>query len=103
MTIAIWAAEAFCILTTTVHLTSTTIAVLRCRPIAAGSPARHGAPGVSLVRPVCGIDNFIEETLRSAFELDYPNYEIVFCVAAGHDPVIPTIERLITAYSRISA
>ena len=28
--------------------------------------------GVSLVRPVCGMENYIEETLRSAFHLDYP-------------------------------
>jgi ceramide glucosyltransferase len=103
MTIAIWAAEAFCILSTAVHLTSTTIAALRCRPIAAGSPARDRAPGVSLVRPVCGIDNFIEETLRSGLELDYPDYEIIFCVAAAHDPVIQTIESLIAAYPCVTA
>src|SRR5215475_12867174 len=30
--------------------------------------------GVSLVRPVCGMENHIEETLRSAFHLDYPRY-----------------------------
>ena len=30
------------------------------------------APGVSIVRPVCGIENYGEETLHSAFLLDYP-------------------------------
>jgi ceramide glucosyltransferase len=34
------------------------------------------------VRPLCGIDNFAEDTLRSTFGLSYPRYEILFCVAS---------------------
>jgi hypothetical protein len=34
--------------------------------------AAHDVDGVSLVRPVCGLENHIEDTLRSAFDLDYP-------------------------------
>ena len=34
--------------------------------------ASSDAAGVSLVRPVCGMENYIEDTLRSAFHLDYP-------------------------------
>ena len=64
--------------------------------------ADHAA-GVSILRPVCGIDNFIEETLRSAFQLDYPRYEIVFCAADAKDPVIPIVQRLIAAYPDIEA
>ena len=48
--------------------------------------APSDAAGVSLVRPVCGMENHIEETLRSAFDLDYPRYEIVFCAAAATTP-----------------
>jgi ceramide glucosyltransferase len=58
---------------------------------------------VSILRPVCGIDNFIEETLRSTFHLDHPNYEIVFCVADADDPVIPTVHALIAAYPHVEA
>jgi ceramide glucosyltransferase len=61
-----------------------------------------GVP-VSILRPVCGIENFIEETLRSTFHLDHPNYEIVFCVADADDPVIPTVHALIAAYPHIEA
>ena len=53
------------------HLTSIAIAARRCRP-SGRVIADPGAPGVSVVRPVCGIDNHIEETLRSTFRLDYP-------------------------------
>ena len=60
-------------------------------------------PSVSILRPVCGIDNFVEETLRSTFQLDYPHYEIVFCVADADDPVIPVVQRLMAAYPDIEA
>jgi ceramide glucosyltransferase len=103
MMIPILAAEAFCIVTTAIHVTSTLIAIIRCK-----SPALHQrppaqAPAVSLVRPVCGIENYVEETLASAFELDYPRYEIVFCVASALDPVVPTVRRLMAAHPGVPA
>ncbi len=62
-----------------------------------------GLPPVSVLRPVCGIENHIEETLASTFALEHPCYEIVFCVASAGDPVIPLVERLIAAHPGISA
>jgi ceramide glucosyltransferase len=59
------------------------------------------APPVSLVRPVSGIERFSEETLRSGFELDYPDYELIFCVARGSDPIVPIVQRLMDAYPGI--
>jgi ceramide glucosyltransferase len=61
------------------------------------------ALGVSVIRTVCGIENFVEQTLRSTFQLDYPRYEILFCVADAKDPVIAVVQRLIAAYSNIEA
>jgi ceramide glucosyltransferase len=59
--------------------------------------------GVSLVRPVCGLENHIEQTLRSGFDLDYPRYEIIFCAAAPNDAVVPLVKRLITEHPHIPA
>jgi ceramide glucosyltransferase len=59
--------------------------------------------GVSIIRPVCGIENHIEETLRSTFQLDYPRYEVVFCAADPNDPVIPIVRRLIAAHPNVEA
>ena len=50
-----------------------------------------GRPAVTVIRPVCGIENHIEATLASTFAIDYPRYEIVFCVADADDPVIPLV------------
>ena len=103
MMISILAAGAFCATTTAIHVTSTLIAIMRCKSPAALLRARAHAPGVSLVRPVCGIENHIEETLASAFALDYPRYEIVFCVALAQDPVVPTVKRLMAAHPEVPA
>lgn len=75
----------------------------------AGKGARQakGAPpdvaGVSLVRPICGMENHVEETLRSAFHLDYPRYEIVFCAATANDSAVPLARGLIAAYPHVPA
>jgi ceramide glucosyltransferase len=103
MMIPILAAEAFCVVTTAIHVVSALVAVIRCK-----SPAVHlrppaRAPAVSLVRPVCGIENYVEETLASGFTLDYPLYEIVFCVASAQDPVVPTVRRLMAAHPGVPA
>jgi ceramide glucosyltransferase len=103
MMIPILAAEAFCIVTTAIHVASTLVAIIRCKsPAARRCPPVH-APAVSLVRPVCGIENCVEETLASGFTLDYPNYEIVFCVAAAQDPVVPIVRRLMAAHPGVPA
>jgi ceramide glucosyltransferase len=54
------------------------------------------------VRPLCGIEAFSEETLRSTFGLDYPDYEIVFCVQRGNDPVVPLVERIMAEHPEAS-
>ena len=101
--IAIWAAEAFCVIATSVQIASTVMAIVRCRPPAAARRAPRPAPGVSLIRPVCGVENHVEETLGSAFELDYPSYEILFCVASAQDPIVPMVKRLMAAHPGVPA
>jgi ceramide glucosyltransferase len=99
----ILAAATFCVATTAIHLVSITGVMRRFRR----SPrqdelCRHDLP-VSLVRPLCGIDNYADDTLRSTFGLDYPDYEILFCVAAANDPVVPLVEKLMIEYASVSA
>jgi ceramide glucosyltransferase len=60
-------------------------------------------PGVSVIRPVCGLENNLEETLASTFLLQYPRYEIIFCVALLSDKAVPIVERLMARYQAIEA
>jgi ceramide glucosyltransferase len=97
MTATILVAATFCIVASFIHVTSIAIAARRFRQ----TPRRElqQCPAVSLIRPLCGIDNYAEETLHSTFDLDYPNYEILFCVASAKDPVLPLVRNLISAHA----
>ena len=55
------------------------------------------------MRPLCGIDNYAAETLRTTFDLDCPRCEILFCVASAQDPVIPLVEALMAEHPAASA
>ncbi len=104
MTAPILAAASFCLATTAIHFVSIAIAVVRLRrSTSTEPPCRREFPPVSLVRPLCGIDNYADETLRTTFELDYPRCEILFCVASANDPVIPLVEALIAQHPGVGA
>ena len=96
------AAASFCGLTIFLHIFSVIVAARRCQP----KPVARlpGAlPPVSIVRPVCGLDNFLEETLRTSFELAYPAYELIFCVASARDTAIAVVQGLIDAHPHVAA
>jgi ceramide glucosyltransferase len=95
MTAPILAAATFCIAVTFVQIASLAIAIVRLRRGARSRPPTNRYPPVSLIRPLCGIDNYAADTLRSTFALDYPNYEILFCVVSAVDPVLPLVRGLI--------
>lgn len=56
-----------------------------------------------MVRPLHGLEAYSEEMLTRSFRLDYPAYELIFCVADPADPIVPLVERLIAAYPRVPA
>src|SRR5271157_1762334 len=101
MSIATWSVCAFCLVALILHFASIAIAAARCRTHPYHQIPPLDAPAVSLVRPVCGMENYAEETLRSTFELDYPRYEILFCAAHAYDPILPLLDRLIAAHPDI--
>jgi ceramide glucosyltransferase len=103
MTALIWFAGLFCAAATAIHVTSVVVAMVRCRPAGREFAPPPDAPAVTLIRPVCGIDNHIEETLRSSFALDYPRYELLFCVASPLDPACGIVERLIAQHRQARA
>jgi ceramide glucosyltransferase len=105
MTAPILAAATFCIATSVIHIASILIASLRLRRRASGVGAlsQHELPPVSLVRPLCGTDNYAVDTLRSTFALKYPCYEILFCVASADDSVIPIAAALMAEHPAADA
>jgi len=51
-------------------------------------------PPVSLLKPVRGVDFASYENFRSFCTLNYPEYEILFCINEMDDPAVPVIQRL---------
>ena len=71
------------------------LAARKCRRPRRPLAAPADAPPVSLVQPLCGVEPFLEATLESAFALDYPEYELIFCLAHADDPAAPLARRAI--------
>lgn len=92
---------AFLALAIVLQLSSIILAQLKQTRAPKGSIT--GTPKVSILRPVCGLENNLEETLTSTFALDYPDFEIRFCVAHANDPVVPLVKGLIAAHPQIDA
>ncbi len=55
-------------------------------------------PPVSVLRPMAGDRDNTEEGLRTVFEQDYPDYEIVLGVASPDDAAVPIARRLMAEY-----
>ncbi len=81
---------------------SLALAALRCRSRKAEPPS-PSAQGISLVRPLKGIESHSRATLAAALEIAYPGYEVLFCVADAKDPVIPLVEEAMAKHPDVDA
>jgi len=68
-----------------------------------GSDRDENLPPISLIRPLCGMENFSGDTLISSFHLDYPSYELIFCVANEADPIIPWVRSAMETHAHIES
>lgn len=81
---------------------SIALAAVRCNP-------RHRAkvsgtpPPVSIIRPLAGAENNLEEMVRSNFTLDHAPLELMFCVDRADDPAAPIAQRLIDEHPHVDA
>ncbi len=86
-----------------VHLISLALAMPRLRKGVGPCPVPSNAPRVTLLRPFKGLEYRLEKTLGSSFALDYPNYQVRFCVEDADDPAVPIVQRLIAAHPDVDA
>lgn len=57
--------------------------------------------GVSILKPLMGCTDTLEENLETYFTLDYPVYEIIFCVETKEDPAVAVIKKLQAKYTDV--
>lgn len=94
MSILAFTASAFAIVALAVQYVSAVLAIVVCRRSGApAAPSRR--PPFTLVRPLRGLETYSRRTLASSFAIDYPEYEILFCIADADDAAGPLARQLI--------
>lgn len=58
-------------------------------------------PGVSILKPVRGLDVDTRDCLASFLNQEYYPFEVLFGVADPHDPVVPLLNELKSNYSQV--
>src|ERR1700759_3491480 len=61
-------------------------------------PTPGAQPPISVLKPLCGYDEGLEENLRSFFAQDYPQYEVLLGVHSLDDPAVPVAEKVIQEF-----
>jgi ceramide glucosyltransferase len=64
-------------------------------------PALGAAQPISILKPLSGLDLELESNLRTFFEQDYPDFEILFAVRSADDPAAAVVEKLRVEYAQI--
>lgn len=87
-----------------VYCVLTIVAAVRYRAVRP-APLRAAALGnaapISILKPLAGIDDGLEENLRTFFEQEYSNFEILLAVRNPDDPAIAVAERLRARYRSV--
>jgi ceramide glucosyltransferase len=87
------------ILTSTTYLALVLVAALRFRRHPKGPSAF--TPPVSLLKPLHGAEPGLRDYLNSFFQLDYPEYEILFCARHESDPGLLIAQELSQKYPHV--
>lgn len=82
-----------------VYQVLTIVAAIRYRGVRPPQLAVH--PPISILKPLAGAEEGLEENLRSFFEQRYPAFEILFAVRSAADAAIPVVERLRAQYPAV--
>lgn len=87
------------------HLLSVALAAWRIGryPDISSKPLPGARPPVTIIVPLRGIENFTTLTIARAFRLDWPSYELIFCVADPGDAVIDEVRSAIATHPHIDA
>ncbi|MCX8071614.1 MAG: bacteriohopanetetrol glucosamine biosynthesis glycosyltransferase HpnI [Candidatus Binatia bacterium] len=74
---------------------------VRERKVVPHSPA-DPVPGVTILKPLKGLEPGLFENLASFCRQDYPKFQVIFAVADPADPAIPVVRRLIRAFPDVA-
>ena len=75
------------------------IVVATRRFLSATLPVAGTKPPISVLKPLCGHDDGLEENLRSFMVQDYHEYEVLFGVHRSDDSAVAVAEKIIAEFS----
>jgi len=75
--------------------------VAAMRYLAIRPPTLQGSVPISILKPLAGLDRDLESNLRTFFEQDYPEFEILFAVRDTSDPAMAVVEKVQREYPKI--
>jgi ceramide glucosyltransferase len=70
---------------------------------AAAPPLPRRLPGVSILKPLKGVDAHLRENLRSIFRLDYPDYEIILGAEDPGDPALAVARSVAAEHAHVAS
>lgn len=91
------------LITSTFHILTFYLGYSRSKRQFSSEGDNSTLPSISIVRPVCGLEEIEKTTLESTFHLNYRNYEILFCVADDLDPSIEFLKNLIENHPHVKS
>jgi ceramide glucosyltransferase len=62
------------------------------------TPVPSTAPGISILKPLCGKDDDLWGNLENFATLDYPGYEVILGVRDRDDPAFPIAEQAVATW-----
>ncbi len=99
----------FGLITSSVFLALVLVATIRFKKHSAEyrlevlNAAPEKLPPVSIFKPVHGMEEKLEENLRSFFEQDYPDFEIFIGARSADDPAIAVARKLQARYPHVKS
>jgi ceramide glucosyltransferase len=68
------------------------------RPGRNENPEDGGLPPVSILKPLKGVDDRLLDNLERFCRLDYPEYEVIFCIQGASDPALRVARKVKEAH-----
>lgn len=67
------------------------------------APRTEWSRGLSILKPLKGLDPRLEENLESFFRLEHPSFELCFCLEDAGDPALGVVQKLMARHPEVRA